>query len=57
MINYYYCFNCAHLCHCEEDSCKKEVGIGMSDKWDYCGCEKCVCASSLNKEKNDNLGN
>jgi len=56
MINYYYCFNCAHLCHCEEDSCKKEVGIGMSDKWDYCGCEKCSCLLAK-KDKNDNLGN
>lgn len=56
MINYIFCFTCGHSCHCKENYCKKEVGIGMSDKSTYCACEKCVCAPSLNKEKNDNLG-
>ena len=29
--------------HCKEISCKKEVGIGMSDKYTNCGCKKCKC--------------
>ena len=38
-----YCQNCHHRCHCYAPSCPKEVGVGMSDKVQPCGCTKCDC--------------
>jgi len=40
-----YCTDCSHRCHCYAPSCDKEVGIGMSDKVQPCGCKKCNCES------------
>lgn len=41
---YILCFNCGHETHCDQDSCTDSVGVGMTDKWQYCGCEDCQCA-------------
>jgi hypothetical protein len=47
-----YCDDCQHDCHCDEPKyCTHEVGIGMSDKWDYCRCKKCNCVKSKEKAK------
>ena len=45
MSNQKYCNNCNHKCHCESNLCDKLVGVGMSDKYEVCGCEKCSCSS------------
>jgi hypothetical protein len=38
-----YCQDCYHRCHCYDSSCQKLMGIGMTDKYTKCGCEKCNC--------------
>jgi hypothetical protein len=40
----HHCKKCYHQCHCYDTSCQKELGVGMSDKHQSCGCEKCSCS-------------
>ena len=37
-----YC-SCGHRCHCYAPKCPDEIGIGMTDKSQPCGCTKCKC--------------
>ena len=37
------CFKCFHPCHCNSTHCEELVGVGMTDKVQECGCEKCEC--------------
>lgn len=46
---YSYCENCQHSCHCDQEFCNKTVGIGMTDKWDYCRCPECKCQKKVEK--------
>ena len=36
------CNNCNHECH-HEEQCDEAIGIGMTDKWTYCGRDSCDC--------------
>jgi hypothetical protein len=38
------CQNCQHECHCDNNVCPQPVGVGMSDKWETCGCGVCRCS-------------
>lgn len=40
------CTECNCSCHCDK-TCDRKVGIGMTDKYTYCGCEKCKCENAL----------
>ena len=40
-----YCLDCGHRCHCYAPMCCVEVGVGMSDKTQPCGCKKCNCGA------------
>jgi len=37
------CNNCNHNCHCEDIVCNHPIGVGLSDKWQPCGCGICKC--------------
>lgn len=37
------CNNCNHNCHCEDIVCNHPIGVGLSDKWQPCGCGVCEC--------------
>jgi hypothetical protein len=46
------CYNCNHTCHCYgmsdaftgfKQECSEEIGVGMTDKSQPCGCKKCDC--------------
>jgi len=37
-----YC-DCGHRCHCYRPDCPDEIGVGMTDKSQKCGCKKCTC--------------
>ena len=37
-----YCRNCEHEAHCGK-TCVGFVGIGMTDKYEPCGCKNCRC--------------
>ncbi len=45
-----YCADCGHRCHCYAPMCCVEVGVGMSDKTQPCGCEKCNCGARQTKK-------
>jgi len=38
-----YCEDCGHRCHCYDSVCIENVGIGMKDKSEKCGCGVCNC--------------
>ena len=38
-----YCSTCGHRCHCYGSYCTTSIGVGMTDKWQECKCEKCKC--------------
>jgi hypothetical protein len=46
-----YCKNCNHECHCESNVCDKLIGVGMSDKFQSCGCGVCHCATPKEESK------
>ena len=48
-----YCSICGHRCHCYGSFCTEEVGVGMSDKTQHCGCKKCKCGNKEWKEHYD----
>ena len=37
------CLKCFHPCHCNSTHCEELVGVGMTDKVQECGCDKCEC--------------
>ena len=43
-----YCDDCGHYCHCDEKHCEHPIGVGMTDKWQTCKCEKCNCSNKRN---------
>ena len=38
-----YCAACEHGCHCYKPNCEESIGVGMSDKFQDCGCSTCRC--------------
>lgn len=42
-----YCKTCGHRCHCYAPMCCVEVGVGMTDKTQPCGCTKCTCRDDI----------
>jgi hypothetical protein len=41
------CGTCGHRCHCYQPECEESIGVGMTDKYQRCGCKNCDCKKDI----------
>lgn len=41
------CGTCGHRCHCYQPECEESIGVGMTDKYQRCGCKNCDCKKDV----------